>query len=66
MTTYKLDYTIWNLENDTNQRIKDDIVQFEAPKDYKEILAGLWHRWVLIRGTEILIGDCNITQLGKG
>jgi len=63
MTAYRLNYTLWNMDTNESQLIKNDVVQFEGPKNHNDIFSGLELRWGLIRGDNIRLGDCSIELL---
>ncbi len=65
MTTwvYKLSYTIW--DSDTETRITNDIVQFDQPQPFNDILTGLYERYVMLRDENIQVGDCDIQLLSS-
>ena len=58
--SYKLNYTLWDMETNLSRLIRNDVVSFDQPKDHKEIMINVWKRWQLIRGNNIHVGDMDI------
>ena len=58
--TYKLNYTLWNMDTNLSRLIKNDTVSFPKPTDHKEIMVEVWKRWQLIKGNNIQVGDMDI------
>ena len=63
MWVYRLDYTIWN--DDTEQRITGDMVQFDEPMTRNEIISGLWERYVMLRDENVSIGNATVELLSS-
>ena len=59
--TYKLSYTLWNMDTNQSQLIRDDIVSYSALKDHNDIFEGVQKTWQLIRGDNIRVGNMDIS-----
>ena len=60
---YKLNYTLWDMDTNLSQLIKDDTVSFPEPKDHKEIKFEIMKRWQLLKGDNIQVGNMQVSIL---
>ena len=58
--SYKLNYTLWDMNTNLSRLIKNDVVSFPEPKDHNDILINVWKRWQLLKGDNIQVGNMDI------
>ena len=58
--TYKLNYTIWDSKTNRSKLIQDDTVSYPDPMPHNLIKDAIEHRWQLLKGDNIQVGDMDI------
>ena len=61
--TYRLSYDLHT--GTDHQRIAGDIVQFDEPQSFNDLLIGLVERWVMVRDENISIGNYSVELLSS-
>ena len=58
--SYKLNYTLWDMDTNLSRLIRNDAVSFPEPKDHKEIMMEVQEKWQLLKGKNVHITNMNI------
>ena len=59
--SYKLNYTLWDMDTNLSQLIKNDVVSFDQPTKHEEILCEIMKRWQLLKGKNVQVNNMNIS-----